>query len=101
MAGISEIGDMVQCPSCIGTGQVACPQCSGWGSRGCNACSGSNTATCPHCNGLRSVAFVPMAAQHSFRGGVDFAARHSSRFAAAGALTALAAALLLGAHIHL
>jgi hypothetical protein len=100
MAGISENGGMVQCPCCIGTGMVACPECSGWGVRTCSACSGSNIATCQHCGGLRSVAFAPVSAQLSFRGGIDFAARHSSRFAAAGALTALAAALLLGAHIH-
>jgi hypothetical protein len=101
MAGINESIGMVQCPCCIGTGMVACPECSGWGARGCASCSGSNIATCPNCSGLRSVAFVPVPAQPSFRGSVQFAQRHSSRFAAAGALTALAAAVLLGTHVHL
>lgn len=99
MAGMGEISGFTQCPGCIGTGQVACPDCSGWGARSCASCAGSNIATCSQCRGQRSVVMVALAPHHGLRGGVGFATRHSSRFAA-GALTALAAAILLGTHIH-
>ena len=53
--GVREIGSVVNCSVCDGTGKKICKKCAGQGKKLCGRCSGKGAHTCETCGGRQAI----------------------------------------------